>query len=306
LPLSSAIFEDSTGDIYIDCALDGFDTNKSNYEFDPTVWGYTSDYVFVNAKFNTITFGSNVTKIGSRFFNYMQFNVVNIGESITEIGQHAFAASKGSTVKFALNSRVNKIGWGAFYNSSIDNFEIPNSVVTIEQQAFEYASFKNFTIGSNLSTIGGFAFRYAKGDVTIKCNLSNSSFKSAFDQHDFSSIRIVANYDKINVPLTPYSYKSIDKIIVEGTVRDISKVNIIGTSINEVHICKSVENMDFFITPGTVVHKVYCAPTTPPQISSLRTFMETTAIYVPRSSVSKYKTATGWMEWDYNFVGYDF
>lgn len=90
-----------------------------------------------------------------------------------------------------------------------------------------------FTISSNLSTIGSYAFKYAKGDVTIKCNLSNSSFKSAFDEDDFSSIRIIANYNKINVPLTPYSYKSIDKIIVEGTVRDISKTKIIGTIINE-------------------------------------------------------------------------
>lgn len=296
------IFRDATGDIFINCEISNQGDNSKG------VIG-----VFNAAKFNTITLGENISKIGKGCFYDMQFKRIKIHDNITEIEEYAFYKSIGGEFVFTENSKLNKIGDFAFWHSSIDYFKMPESLTIIGKRAFESAKLIHLTIGSNIQDMGKMAFYETDCDVTIKCNLSNSNFQDAFSHNRFLSMHIIANYDTINVALTSEHAsgifaKTADKIVVEGTVKDISKACIMFPSINELHICSSVVNMGQFVMSGQAINKVYCAATTPPSLDVWYNHkpFETTTIYVPRDSVSKYETAEGWKKWGYNFVGYDF
>ncbi len=94
-----------------------------------------------------------------------------IEEGVQTIGAFAFYGyNKISTVEFAENSTLTKIGSGAFGYSSITNITIPASVNVIDSNAFYFcSSLANVAVedGSNLSTIGAYAFRNCTSLKTV-------------------------------------------------------------------------------------------------------------------------------------------
>lgn len=294
------VFEECTGDITIHCSIS--DVGGRN--------------LFSSSKFNTITIGSGVTKIGVACFHGVDFDRINIGDNVVEIGAYAFSGASGD-IYFTSNSKLNKIDEYAFQGCEFNDFIMPESVTKVGYNAFEGSAGNNLIIGSKVTDIGGNAFRNTNitGMVTIKCNLSNTANISeyAFEDHQFSSIRIIGNYEKINVKMHPYAEfnNTMDKIFIEGTIKDISNTYIYINSLNELHLCESVQNISLFLLFGlnddsVGVKKVYCAPTTPPALCSQMAFSNNTIIYVPRESVEQYKTSKNWEEYAGNIVGYDF
>lgn len=294
------VFKECTGDITIHCSIS--DIGDAN--------------LFSSSKFNTITIGSGVTKIGATCFHGVDFDRINIGDNVVEIGAYAFCDASGD-ICFTSNSKLNKIAEYAFYGCEFNDFIMPESVTKVGYNAFEGSAGNNLIIGSKVTDIGGNAFRNTNitGMVTIKCNLSNTTNISeyAFEDHQFSSLRIIGNYEKINVKMHPYAEfnNTMDKIFIEGTIKDISNTYIYINSLNELHLCESVQNISLFLLFGlhddsVGVKKVYCAPTTPPALCSQMAFSNNTIIYVPRESVEQYKTSKNWEEYAGNIVGYDF
>lgn len=309
------IFEECTGDIMINCPISNVDDGYLLNNGSPND-GYGTTNVFNNSKFNTITIGRDVTKIGYGYFNYVDFGRINIGDNVIEIGASAFYNASGD-ISFTSNSKLNKIAVYAFYGCEFNDFIMPESVTKIGWYAFSRSSGDNLIIGSKVTDIGANAFLNTNitGMVTIKCNLSNTTNISeyAFEDHQFSSLRIIGNYEKINVKMHPYAEfnNTMDKIFIEGTIKDISNTYIYINSLNELHLCESVQNISLFLLFGlnddsVGVKKVYCAPTTPPALCSQMAFSNNTIIYVPRESVEQYKTSKNWEEYAGNIVGYDF
>lgn len=292
------VFEECTGDITIHCSIS--DIGGAN--------------LFSSSKFNTITIGSGVTKIGVACFSGVDFDRINIGDNVVEIGAYAFCDASGD-ICFTSNSKLNKIAEYAFYGCEFNDFIMPESVTKVGYHAFEGSAGNNLIIGSKVTDIGANAFWNANmtGMVTIKCNLSNTANVSehAFDCHKFSSLRIIGDYEKINVTLSQeYWNNTMDKIYVEGTIKDISDTFIYIKSLNELHLCESIQNLSQFLVTAqddyVGVKKVYCSPTVPPTLGYLAPFSESTIIYVPRESVEQYKTSKNWEEYAGNIVGYDF
>lgn len=292
------VFKECTGDITIHCSIS--DIGGAN--------------LFSSSKFNTITIGSGVTKIGVACFSGVDFDRINIGDNVVEIGAYAFCDASGD-ICFTSNSKLNKIAEYAFYGCEFNDFIMPESVTKVGYNAFEGSAGNNLIIGSKVTDIGANAFWNANmtGMVTIKCNLSNTANVSehAFDCHKFSSLRIIGDYEKINVTLSQeYWNNTMDKIYVEGTIKDISDTFIYIKSLNELHLCESIQNLSQFLVTAqddyVGVKKVYCSPTVPPTLGYLAPFSESTIIYVPRESVEQYKTANNWEGYAGNIVGYDF
>ena len=81
------------------------------------------------------------------------------------------------------------------------------------------------------------------------------------------------------------------------------------TSLTSVTIPDSVTSIGYYTIAGcTSLKEVYCKPTTPPAGGSSMFYNNASGrkIYVPRNSVSKYKSAEYWSNYASSIVGYDF
>lgn len=85
---------------------------------------------------------------------------VEIPESVVEIKANAFARCYNLTkVEFAANSRLQKIGQGAFSNTNLKSIIIPDSVTVIDTTTFAYCkSLESIVIPSRVTEIGFGAF----------------------------------------------------------------------------------------------------------------------------------------------------
>ena len=92
-----------------------------------------------------------------------QIKQIIIGKDITYIGKFNFNwCSKLQSVTFEEETKLERIGWGAFGYSSLPSIIIPDSVTQIDGYAFYYCSkLTSITVNeaSQLVRIGGYAFK---------------------------------------------------------------------------------------------------------------------------------------------------
>ena len=92
-----------------------------------------------------------------------QIKQVVIGKDITYIGKfNFFWCSKLKTVTFEADSKLERIGWGAFGYSSLETITIPDSVTRLDGYAFYYCA-KLTDVGisekSSLTSMGEYVFK---------------------------------------------------------------------------------------------------------------------------------------------------
>ena len=92
-----------------------------------------------------------------------QIKQVVIGKDITYIGKfNFFWCSKLETVTFEADSKLERIGWGAFGYSSLETITIPDSVTRLDGYAFYYcAKLTDVEISekSSLTSMGEYVFK---------------------------------------------------------------------------------------------------------------------------------------------------
>ena len=164
---------------------------------------------------------------------------------------------------------ITSIGVWAFMDcTSLTSVTIPDSVTSIDVSAFSgCTSLTSVTIPDSVTSIGVWAF---------------------MDCTSLTSVTI------------PDSVTSIDVSAFSGC-----------TSLTSVTIGNGVTSIgDSAFYGCTSLKEVYCKPTTPPSASWWSFMFDNNAssrkIYVPRNSVSAYKSASGWSEYKSYIVGYDF
>ena len=207
--IKSYAFQSCTGELIID--------NKALVEKDYDYKDYPSNSWLNYSQFTKLTFGENVTKIGSyAFYKFSSLTSVTIPDGVTSIERNAFTECTGLKSVYIPNS-VTKIGYYAFSGcSSLTSITIPNSVTEIKTYVFQdstgeliidnkalvekdYTSndypmnsnsgtwlsgskFTKLTIGDSITKIGSYAFCdfTTLTSVTIGKNVSEIGF-SAFD-----------------------------------------------------------------------------------------------------------------------------
>ena len=183
--IKSYAFQSCTGELIID--------NKALVEKDYTSSNYPLNSWLNYSQFTKLTFGENVTKIGSYAFRkFSSLTSVTIPDGVTSIERNAFTECTGLKSVYIPNS-VTKIGFYAFSGcSSLTSITIPNSVTEIKTYVFQdstgeliidnkalvekdYASndypmnsntstwlsgskFTKLTIGDSITKIGSYAF----------------------------------------------------------------------------------------------------------------------------------------------------
>ena len=92
-----------------------------------------------------------------------QIKHVVIGKDITSIGKfNFFYCSKLESVTFEEGTKLEKIGWGAFGYSSLQEIAVPDSVTRIDGYAFYYCSKLTkveISENSKLASMGEYVFK---------------------------------------------------------------------------------------------------------------------------------------------------
>ena len=292
------------------------------------------DYTFYNCScLTSVTIGKNVTSIGSKAFynctgeliinskiiekNYdsntcpsyengwlygTKFTKLTIGDNITDIGACTFYNCKSLT-SVTIGNSVTSIGAGTFRDcTSLTSVTIPDSVTSIRAQAFaNCSSLTSVTIGDGVTSIGWYAFAGCSSltSVTIPNSVTSIGIYAFEGCTSLISVTIPDSVTSIGIAAF-YNCKSLTSVTIGNSVTSIGA----GTFRD----CTSLK-------------EVYCKPTTPPTggdymfsyyyydydyVYGSGYWHIGCKIYVPRNSVSAYKSAQYWKDYKSDIEGYDF
>ena len=163
---------------------------------------------------------------------------------------------------------ITTIGDDAFSKcANLKNITIPNSVTSIGSSAFsECLGLKSITIPDSVISIGSYAFWACRANLT--------------------------------------------EVIIGNSVASIGRNAFYGCSLlTSITLPDSITSIGYGAFRDCInLATVYCRPTTPPTGGSLMFDNNKSGrkIYVPRNSVSAYKSASGWNDYSDYIVGYDF
>ena len=300
------------------------------------IW-YTSTDGAVVTPYATDVFGANI--VSNTYENGK--GVIKFDGDVTSIGEGAFYSCYSLT-SVTIPDSVTSIGNAAFYNCELlTSVTIPDSVTSIDVGAFIYCySLTSVTIGNSVTSIGLQTFSYCTSltSVTIPDSVTEIGVDAFHNCTSLTSVTIPDSVTSIGESafygcssLTAFygKFASADNrcLIIDGVLNSFApaglteytipdSVTSIGvwafydcTSLTSVTIGNSVTSIgELAFYDCTSLTSVYCKPTTPPA-GGYDMFDDNASgrkIYVPRNSVSAYKSAQYWSVYADYIVGYDF
>ena len=124
-----------------DNLLASWDSLVNDYGLDIEKDNSTSNYVKIVNDNPGLLAGKklvlgDISRIGSKFFEYVKLDYIEIPASVTSIGDSAFEGCNVKKITFAENSQLTTIEDYAFLSSFLRKLEIPDSVTEIGKLAF--------------------------------------------------------------------------------------------------------------------------------------------------------------------------
>ena len=236
------------------------------------------DYAFYDcSNLTSVTIPDSITSIGENVFGECYSLKAFYGELASSDNRCLIVngilesfAPKGLTT-YTIPDSVTSIGNYAFFRTPLTSVTIPNSVTSIGEGAFYSASLKNAIIPNSVTEIEMYAF----------CGCESLASVTISDR-----VTEIGDY-------AFYYCRSLKSVTIPDSV----------TSIGE----------DAFCECSSLV-SIYCKPTTPPTggVEMFSHYHDNEykpigcTIYVPRNSVSAYKSAEYWSDYKSYIVGYDF
>ena len=290
----------------------------------------------------SVTIGNSVTSIGEgAFSDCSSLTSVNIPNSVTSIGDYTFYHCSSLTSVTIPNS-VTSIGESAFYGceslsefygkfaskdkrclivdgelnsfapAGLTEYTIPNSVTSIGYRAFDgCSSLTSVIIPDSVTSIGWYAFRGCSSLTSV--NIPNSVTSIGMEAFSYCSSLTSVNIGNSVTSILggAFAYCSrLTSVNIPNSVTSIGEYTFYHcTSLTSVTIPNNVTSIGYLAFGDcTSMTSVYCKPTTPP---SGRDYMFNNnapgrKIYVPRNSVSSYKSAQYWSNYADYIVGYNF
>ena len=250
----------------------------------------------------SITIPDSVTSIGYASFAYcVSISEIEIPENVEAVGYAAFVYCNSLSRfigKYAsLDGRyLSKNGeLLAFAPSGLSEYILPDTITSIGNEVFNGCSeLKSITIPNSVTSIGEGAFFNCASltSVTIGNSVTSIGLQTFSDCTSLTSVTIGNSVTSIGA-LAFFNCTSLKSITIPDSV----------TSIGEeaFYECTSLKT-------------VYCKPITPPTaVADVFDFWlafgsnaSGRKIYVPRNSVSAYKSAQYWSVYADYIVGYDF
>ena len=135
------------------------------------------DYAFYTtgpACYKSLTLPKGLKELGKSAFEYCRIQgELVIPKEVMEIPGSCFSSNSFTTIKFAEDSELIKIGETAFYNNTrlSEPVELPAGVMTIGSNAFCVCSLMpSITIPAGVTTIGSYAFRSCSYLTSLRCD----------------------------------------------------------------------------------------------------------------------------------------
>ena len=210
---------------------DAFDANmiSNTYDAEKQCW--------------VISFDDDITTISGDAFRSSNITSITIPNSVTTIGNYAFyGCSKLESV--TIPDSVTSIDYYAFANcSSLTSVTIPDSVTSIGDSAFAYCTgLTSTTIGKGVTSIGQSAFSGVTGELIVKCNIPDSTFRWA----KFTSVTIGEGATTIgNSAFSECS--NMTSLTISGSVTTIERGAFYRcSSLTSVTIPDSVTSIDTY------------------------------------------------------------
>ena len=273
-----------------------------------------NDYAFNGCTCMTIaTISNSVTKIGvSAFYKCTGLTGITITNSVTTIDMGALYGCTGLT-SITIPNSVTKIGYSALYGcTGLTSITIPDSVTSIGGAAFANCTgLANATIGNGITTIGSSAFEDCTGltSIIISDSVTAIGYEAFRNCTSLASVTIPNSITKIG----EWAFSGctgLTNITFPDSVTTIGNDAFHGCKgLTSITIPGSVTTIGFeAFRDCTRLISVYCKRTTPPALGSwaFDDIKSNARLYVPRASVSAYKSVEGWKEYASQIVGYDF
>lgn len=159
---------------------------------------------YKDSKLQKITFGKNLTKIGSKaFYACKKLKSVTFPENMKSVGNYAFdRCSALKTVTFT-GEKLTTIGIRAFYRcTKLANVTLPASLKTLKREAFaRCSSLTKVTLsGAKLKTVGEKAFRFIGSKPVFE--IEEENFEKYSEMITNSKVSKKAKFEKLEKPET--------------------------------------------------------------------------------------------------------
>lgn len=235
--------------------------------------------------------------------------IIYVAPEIRSLPAYAFSWCDYITSVDFVENVLTTIEENAFIGcSSMAYVHIPG-VISIGNEAFRSCvSLKSISIPQETTFLGDYAFKDCK-------SLANITF---FD-NSITTIgdSVFMSCDRLNIIKIPYGVTSIgssafwgcdalNMIDIPGSVTSIEDEAFqYCTSLTSIDIPSSVTYIGNNVFNYSAIKEIYCHPTIPPTLGGPTTFGPVNTIYVPRTSVTRYKEYGGnWRNYQNRIMGW--
>lgn len=264
------------------------------------------------SRLSSVNLPESVTSIGSYAFCGTQLLNIDIPDAVTTIGDGAFSGIRVRSVNFGENSKLQSIGYQAFYNcTNLREFIMPNTVTVLN-------AYDNDTINQKAQTFYGCTslrkLHFSDALTAINQQVCYQCTKLAevhLPQH-LKTIRYQAFYqtDSLVKVSFPESLKSIGSYAFYGCSVDSLKLPLELSSLGSYAFSNCV-NLKYIELPSYIssynynfyqcyaVKTVVCRSATPPSVSNDPFYGRTKSyitLKVPPFAVVNYKLHTYWYQ----------
>lgn len=295
---------------YVDCTVIGIGRYAcASYEITSLSLPSSVEYIGVDAfvgctNLSTVN-GCKAKVIDSNAFGRTGITTLNFLGNVSTLGDRCFQQCQNLT-SAVLPGSISSIGQNIFYEcKNLSSVTICQGISTITENMFRCcSSLESINIPSSVTSIKQFAF--------AESGLKSIEIPNTVVDYSNSALYGCEQLEYVYINVTsldgyPYTTSSPVKKLVLGDLVESLKVSYgYNQCLEELVIGRSVKELGGSVfssmDSGAFIEKVTCKAIEPPTIID-RCFNEDTykkaRLIVPRQSLSKYQSATGWKKFMY-------
>ena len=261
-----------------------------------------------------ITFDSDVTSVGIYAFSSCKsLTSIKIPNSVTDVNTLAFSGCSNLTAfygKFASQDNRCLIVDGElthFAPAGITQYSIPEGITSIGVRAFEdVETLTEVIIPQGVISIKFGAFNGCEylQSITIPDSVNTIENSAFYGCTLASNITIGSGLTEIGDNVFG-DCKHLTNVVIPDNIISIGKSAFSGCSaLERITIGSNVKSIgeNTFAYCENLAY-IYCKPTTPPSIRNNTFYISPSSILVPYESVTLYKEATWWKNYDGKIMG---